>query len=217
MKDDCLINVDNICFSYGGGLVLTEASMCVKRGEFVGLIGGNGSGKSTLLKLILGQLKPTCGKVEIAHDVRIGYVEQTTHSSDSAFPATVSEIVTLGLYSQIGACRFPNKTHREAVGKAIAEAGLGGMEKRRILFLSGGEQQKVQIAKVIVSDPDLIILDEPMAGIDTESENSIWELLKKLNGKGKTIVMVTHELEKIDRLGKIYMLKNAKIEEYARV
>ncbi|MCK9574382.1 MAG: metal ABC transporter ATP-binding protein [Clostridia bacterium] len=215
---DSLIKVENVCFKYANKLVLEEISLNIEIGEFVGIVGKNGSGKSTLLKLILGQLKPICGDIVVKRSTNTGYVEQVTLNSDISFPATVYEIVMLGLYKQIGFFKLFNVKYAQKVHEALKMVGLEGFEKKQLYFLSGGEQQRVMIAKALVSNPELLILDEPTTGIDVGSEQEFMKLLHKLNKTyKKTIIMVTHNMSILKDCDKIYELDNQNIKEIKNV
>lgn len=213
-----IIELKNVSFSYPNNLVLQDTSLCFNEGDFAGIIGKNGSGKSTLLKLILGQLKPSSGKVELDKTKKIGYVEQVTLTSDNSFPASVKEIVMLGLYGKIGLFKFMNKQHKKLISNALVTVGLKGFEKKQISFLSGGQQQKVLIAKALVANPDILILDEPTTGIDKESEADFMKLLEHLNTfHKKTIILVTHNYSKLISTNKVFLVEDKTVKEETNV
>lgn len=213
-----IIEVKNVSFSYPNNLVLQNVSLSFHEGDFAGIIGKNGSGKSTLLKLMLGQLKPSGGKIEVDKTKKIGYVEQVTLTSDSSFPANVKEIVMLGLYGKIGMFKFANKHHKRLVSSALATVGMQGFEHKQLNLLSGGQQQKVLIAKALVSNPDILILDEPTTGIDKDSEAEFMKLLEHLNtAHKKTIILVTHNYSKLAASNKVFLLEDKTIKENANV
>ena len=213
-----ILNLKNVSFAYNQNVVLKNINLTIHEGEFVGIIGKNGSGKSTLLKLIIGQLKPNNGDVTLNKNKKIGYVEQVTITSDNSFPASVQEIVMLGLYREIGFLKLPNTRHKQRVSDALEMVGLSGFEKRQITFLSGGQQQKVLIAKALVSNPDILILDEPTTGIDNHSEEEFINLLKHLNTHhNKTIIMVTHNYSKLSGANKIYTVDEKQLKESKNV
>ena len=215
---DSIIKINDVCFKYGAEVVLEEINLHIETGEFIAVVGKNGSGKSTLLKLILGMIKPVCGNIDIKHGTKIGYVEQMTLSSDISFPATVYEIVLLGLYKEIGLIKFASKKHAIKVQEALKMVGLESFTHKQVSFLSGGEQQRVMIAKALVSNPELIILDEPTTGIDSASEKEFMKLLHKLNKTyKKTIIMVTHNFSILSDCDKIYELNNQSIKEIKNV
>lgn len=139
---DNIIQIENLCFSYDSNLIFEQLSLNIERGSFVGIVGKNGSGKSTLLKLILGENKPICGDIKITPKTKIGYVEQMTLSNDLSFPASVFEIVMLGLYKEIGMFHFPKKEHTLKVMESLKAVGLEGFEKKQISYLSGGDGPK---------------------------------------------------------------------------
>ena len=196
---------------------MQDISLCITKGDFVGIIGKNRRKKHTF-KLMLGQLKPQSGNVFLNETTKVGYVEQVTISSDNSFPASVLEVVMLGLYNKIGMFKFANKHHKAMAQNALKMVGARGFWKKQLSFLSGGQQQRVIIAKALVSNPDLLILDEPTTGIDAHSEKEFISLLHHLNkGHGKTIVMVTHNFDKLSSANKIYIVEDCKLLERKHV
>jgi len=202
---ESVLNLKEISFSYEDRDVLENVNLNVRKGDFVGIMGANGAGKSTLLKLILGLLSPKQGEVEILGESigqfnkwpKIGYLSQQVLKKHQQFPATCEEIVRANLFSQIGFLRFPTRRHHEKVKAAMEAVGMAGYEKKLIYQLSGGQQQRIMLAHVLVSEPELIILDEPTTGVDQEAITAFFELLQKLNReKQMTIIMVTHEMHK---------------------
>ena len=202
---DAVLTLKDISFSYDDRKVLESINLSVNKGDFVGIMGVNGAGKSTLLKLILGLLSPKQGEIEILGEPmkqfkrwqRVGYLSQHVLKKHQQFPATCEEIVRANLFSQIGFLRFPTRKHQEKVRAALEAVGMAGYEKKLIYELSGGQQQRIMLAHVLVSEPELIILDEPTTGIDQEAITAFFELLKQLNEeKRMTIIMVTHEMQK---------------------
>lgn len=198
-----IIEIKNLSFRYGNINVLDDINMQIRRGEFVGLIGPNGSGKSTLLKIILGLLTPQQGEVTLFGQSvnrftdwdKIGYVSQKANSFNTGFPATVHEVVAMGLYGKKGVFKPLNRLDKERIRKAIELVGLSEFEKRNIGKLSGGQQQRTFIARALVNDPELLILDEPTVGIDSESTKQFNNLLNNLNKElGITIILVSHDI-----------------------
>ncbi len=217
-KNDIAIALNNVTFAYSTTPVVKQATFAIQNGDFVGIVGKNGSGKSTLLKLILGQLKPQTGVVFLNPSLKLGYVEQVTPNSDYAFPASVLEIVTLGLYEEIGMFRFAKAKHKKLALHALHMVGLEGFEHRQFSMLSGGQQQRVIIAKALASNPDLLILDEPTTGIDANSEKEFVHLLRHLNlGHGKTIVMVTHNTDRLKTANKVLTVEDGLVKEHSHV
>lgn len=213
-----IFNVKNISFSYGPEEVLKNTSFTIYKKDFVGIVGKNGSGKTTLLKLLLNQLKPTKGIIERKRNLKIGYVEQITMSSDNTFPANVLEIVLLGLSSSLPKFKFYKQRHKQIAMAALEQVGLKGFEKKQLSELSGGQQQKVLIAKTLVENSELLVLDEPTTGIDKESQEEFFKLLKHLNQKhNKTILIVTHSLEKVLATTRLLKVENKEVKEEKNV
>lgn len=217
-----VMEAENLSFSYGKIPVLDSARMTVRSGEFTGIIGSNGAGKSTFLKLTLGLLEPTGGSIRLFGTEaarfrewgRIGYVPQNGTEKAVGFPATVEEVARSGLYPQTGFLHFPKKEHGEKVREALRLVGMEPYAKRPVGSLSGGQQQRVMLARVLVNRPELLLLDEPTTGIDTETARSLYALLTRLNREnGITIVMVTHDVERASRcVSRLLLLKDGKIE-----
>jgi len=209
-----ILTVENICYKYGNQLVLEEVYLTVREGDFIGIVGKNGSGKTTFLKLLLNLIKPVCGSITFKNKIKISYVEQLTINSFVSFPTNVYETVMLGLYKDIGFLRLAKEEHKTRVLETLQLVGLEGYEKKQISMLSGGEQQRVMIAKALVSNPDLLVLDEPTAGIDLEAEKKFIDLLHKLNKQhNKTIIMVSHDIFALSECKRIYEITNKTIRE----
>ncbi|WP_209125394.1 metal ABC transporter ATP-binding protein [Alkalihalobacillus sp. BA299] len=197
------IEVEKVSFRYQNKDVLENVNLKVKEGAFLGLVGPNGSGKSTLIKCILGLLTPQTGEVLLfgqrvnkfkAWD-KIGFVSQKANSFNSGFPATVYEVVSMGLYAKIGLFRFMTKKDKKKVHEAIKNVGMTEYTNQNIGELSGGQQQRVFIARALVSNPKLLILDEPTVGIDSSSVRSFYQMLMELNrNKNITLLLVTHDI-----------------------
>ena len=191
--------------------------MRVDRGEFVALVGPNGSGKSTLLRVLLGLLTPESGEVSVLGDrpgslrdpARLGYVPQRGRFAPD-LPATVAEVVATGRLARHRWWRAPGAADRAAVDHAIAAVALEPFRDRRVGELSGGQQQRVMIAKALASDPELLVLDEPVAGVDAESQrlfrDSLVHLIEAHHG---AVLLVSHELGAVaDDLDRIVVLKH---------
>src|SRR5687768_1951400 len=199
-----VLRVENVSFAYeDGATVLDDLNLAIAQGEFVALVGPNGAGKSTLLKIMLGLLKPQRGNVYLfGQDQRhfkewwrIGYVPQRLEQSNPHFPATVEEIVMLGRSARLGAFRWPRHEDRMAVSRALELAGIENLRHRMIGILSGGQQQRVYIARALAAEPDLLVLDEPTAGVDAESQSRFYGLLHSLNKElGVSLVFVSHDI-----------------------
>lgn len=193
------IEVQDLSFSYDETPILEKINLQIKKGEFIGIFGPNGGGKTTFLKLLMGFLKPRQGSIQIRCD-RIGYVPQAAQF-DRQFPISALEVVLQGCnFSPLG---FFSRKSKAQAKEALAQVGLQGLESQAFGTLSGGQAQRALIARALISDPDLLLLDEPTASIDLEAEEVIYRLLADFKGK-ITILMVTHDLQtilqKADRL-----------------
>ncbi len=180
--------------------VLEEINLDLEEGDFLGLIGPNGGGKSTLLKVMLGLIKPDRGTVRIfgksPQDARgqIGYMPQKT-LFDQNFPVKALDVVLMGRYSRAGLLRRYGREDRDAAMRALEAVGMGGHSEREIGALSGGEQQRVFVARSLVSDPRLLLLDEPTSGVDSAQQTEFYDLLSHLNrDMGIAIVLVSHDI-----------------------
>lgn len=200
--EDSVIRLENIHFSYGNRKILENVNLNIKRGAFLGLVGPNGGGKSTLINIILGLLQPEQGNVFLLNEPnthfkqgnRIGYVSQKANTFNKGFPATVFEVVSMGLTAKIGYFNFFRKKHKNKVLQAIEQVGMSRYTYQNIGDLSGGQQQRVFIARALVSDPELLLLDEPTVGIDFKNVERFYELLHKLNVEQNiTMLLVTHD------------------------
>lgn len=200
--EDSVVKLENINFKYENKTVLKDVNLEIKRGAFLGLVGPNGGGKTTLIKIILGLLTPDSGDITLLDKPiksfknwnHIGFVSQKSSSFNKGFPATVFEVVSMGLTAKIGYLKFFKKKHKEKVLYAIEQVGMSDYAYQNIGNLSGGQQQRVFIARALVSDPELLILDEPTVGVDYKNVNRFYELLHHLNTeRGLTLLLVTHD------------------------
>lgn len=193
----------NCSFSYDGHPAVEDVTFSVERGAFVAILGPNGSGKSTLLRLALGLVKPTRGQVKLfgkAPDKfrewrRVGYVPQAVEELRARFPATAEEIVSQGEYKGFDPTYVLRWRAGPAVTEAMETAGVADVRRKRISKLSIGQQQRVLIARSLVRNPELLVLDEPVAGVDAGGQEHFFELLRRLNReRGMTILMVSHDI-----------------------
>ena len=193
-----LIEFEKVDLGYGQRRVLSGIDFDVVQGDFLGIVGPNGAGKTTLLKAILGLLKPLAGKINRATTgVQIGYVPQR-ESVDTLFPLTVLDIVLMGCYSRLTAFGRPGKPERERAFQALEHVGITDLAQRPYPNLSGGQKQRALIARALVGNPDLLILDEPTNGMDLVSEKAIMELVRHLHDVDKmTVLMVSHLLNTV--------------------
>lgn len=203
-----IIDIKDLYFGYTKELVVKDINLDVEKGQVVAIQGENGSGKSTLLKLILGQLTPDKGKILIdgknikeIEDLRhIGYVPQVQNFNDIGFPITTREIVVLNLYQDFGFIKIPRKKHKEKAEEILKSLGLEKYINTPYNQLSGGFKQRTMIARALINNPDLLILDEPTAGVDIESKESFLKLINQTNKERNiTILIVTHEMDLIEK------------------
>lgn len=192
-----LIDIHNLGFSYGETPVLKHIELQIEQGEFLGIVGPNAGGKSTLLKLILGLLEPQSGSIRVlgrppAESSRcLGYVPQYP-SFMRDFPISVEQVVQLGRLGMQGTRRSAS-VDRDAAQQALGEVEADNLAQRQIGSLSGGQLQRVLLARALVSEPQILILDEPTANIDQRLESDIFDLLKRLNER-MTILVVSHDI-----------------------
>ncbi|EOH92792.1 ABC transporter ATP-binding protein [Enterococcus haemoperoxidus ATCC BAA-382] len=196
------LTIEHLTVSYQGQKALVDISLQVPAGKITGIIGPNGAGKSTFLKGMLGLLKADSRTVFIGDQPlntqkkRIAYVEQRS-ALDLSFPINVLEVVLLGTYPKLGIMKRPGKKEKEEALASLKTVQLEEFAKRQIGELSGGQLQRVFIARVLAQKADIIILDEPFVGIDMTSEKVIMDILKQLKEAGKTILIVHHDLHKV--------------------
>ena len=196
-----IVDLDGVTFSYGDTVAVSDVSLTVEEGDFLGLVGPNGSGKTTLLHLMLGLHEPDEGSVELFgrpvdefdDGGRIGYVSQKATSRGGAMPVTVREGVTMGRVAHAGRGRL-SEADRAAVAEAIETVGIGGLADRLVSELSGGQKQRAYISRALASDADLLALDEPTVGVDAESRDAFYALLDELSDGGITIILIEHDI-----------------------
>lgn len=199
---ETVIRLENIHYAYESKTVLDNVNLEIKRGDFMGLVGPNGGGKTTLIKIILGLIEPDQGKVYILNEEihkfddwdKIGFVSQKANTFNKGFPATVFEVVSMGLTAKLGYLHFLRRKDKQKVLAAIDQVGMGEFAHQNIGNLSGGQQQRVFIARALVSEPELLILDEPTVGVDHQNVERFYDLLHKLNDENDlTLLLVTHD------------------------
>lgn len=197
-----IIKVQDLSVNYGEKNVLENITLSIPKGVLCGIVGTNGSGKTTFIKAILELIKIKKGTISLFESnlknnrQKIAYIPQRT-SIDWDFPATVNEVVMMGRINPKNLFSKPNKNDKEIVKKILEQVGLSLFADRQISQLSGGQQQRTFLARALAQEADLYLLDEPFAGIDKGSEDSIMLILKQLQKEGKTIVMIHHDLNSI--------------------
>lgn len=216
-----IIEAKEVTVFYGQREVLRNISFFVEAGDFIGLAGPNGAGKTTLIKALLGLLPTSGGSIEMFGRPqkefndwgKIGYLPQKLSTINALFPATVEEVVTLGLLS---GKKWPKKITRGDQGQAreiLEKLGIADLKKRMLNELSGGQQQKVLLARAIVSSPQLLIFDEPSTALDPESRDAFFQLIQELNEKNNiAIILITHDTGDIGQYaGKLLYLDKSLI------
>ncbi len=215
---ECLIDIKDLAVSYGDdNIALSGVNLQVMRGDFLGVIGPNGGGKTTLIKAILG-LVEFSGEVTFAQCVRhakgIGYLPQQERF-DAAFPIPVCEVVLSGLQSQKGLWqRYTPGDRRRAAG-LMEMAGIASIAGKSISEISGGQMQRALLCRALISDPDILILDEPANFVDNKFEKELYEILLRLNGEhGKAIIMVSHDVGTISSVVKNIVCVNRHVHRH---
>ena len=218
MKD---IEVKDLVFSYGKDEILNKLSFDLNKGDFLTIQGENGSGKSTLIKLTLKDLKKKSGQIKLfGVDIedfddytKIGYVPQVNDANKLAFPVTGKEFVVLNLYKKFNIFNRPNKKCYKKVHDIFEVLNIEDLLNIPFNQLSGGQAQKVMIARAMVNDPEILLLDEPTVGVDEKSKRDFLKLLAHLNDKRKiSILMISHEMDVVREYSKREIrLKNGRI------
>ncbi len=204
-----VVRLSDVTVTYGGGEpALDDVSLEIRRGEQIAIVGPNGAGKTTLLKVVAGIQEPSSGKADVyGHEasghICIGYVPQRSQV-DWKFPVTVSDVVMMGRTAKMGLFKFPGKTDRRIVREMLEKVGMTNLANRQIGELSGGQQQRVFIARALAQEAELLLMDEPLTGLDTPSQEAIFEILDSLRPEQMTVLVSTHDLrvaaERFDRL-----------------
>jgi manganese/zinc/iron transport system ATP- binding protein len=192
-----LITFDHATLGYGRRVVLSDISFDIPAGDFLGLVGPNGAGKTTILRAILGTLVPRQGTVSKVQGLRFGYVPQRD-SVDYGFPLKVLDVVLMGRYDRIGLFRRPSKADRALAYDALEHVGIGNLADVPLAALSGGQKQRTLIARALVGEPNVLVLDEPTNGMDLVSTTQILGLVRELHERDNlTVLMVSHALNEV--------------------
>ena len=203
-----VVEFSHVSVGYGGELALDDITFTIPRGERTAIVGPNGAGKSTLLKVIAGILPTSSGEVRVygygaGGHICIGYVPQRTQV-DWNFPVTVSDVVMMGRVARLGLFRYAGHKDRQLVRESLAQVGMLHLANRQIGELSGGQQQRVFIARAMAQEAELLLMDEPLTGLDVPSQDAIFTVLDDLRVRGMTVLVSTHDLhlasERFDRL-----------------
>ena len=189
------IEIKNLTVAYRENIALENFNLDIEVGSLMALVGPNGAGKSTLIKTILKFLKQITGEIKI-NGKSLAYVPQR-NSVDWDFPTTLFDVVEMGCYGRVGLFKRVNKEEKVKVLKAIEQVGMLEFKDRQISELSGGQQQRTFIARALVQEADIYLMDEPFQGVDSTTEKSIVDILKKLKSDGKTLLVVHHDLQTV--------------------
>ena len=189
------IEIKNLTVAYGENIALEDLNLNIEVGSLMALVGPNGAGKSTLIKTILKFLKQITGEIKI-NAKTLAYVPQR-NSVDWDFPTTLFDVVEMGCYGRVELFKRVSKGEKQKVLKAIEQVGMLEFKDRQISELSGGQQQRAFIARALVQEADIYLMDEPFQGVDSTTEKSIVEILKQLKAEGKTIIVVHHDLQTV--------------------
>ncbi len=191
-----LISCSGLSLSYDGRRVLSELTFTVERGDYLCIVGENGSGKSTLIKALLGLKTPAAGTIRFGEGLKsseIGYLPQKTEAQ-SDFPASVFEVVLSGRLNARRFSPFYSKEDKAEAAEQLARLGIASLRSRSFSELSGGQQQRVLLARALCATKKLILLDEPVAGLDPEVSREFYSIIRSVNAEGITVIMVSHDL-----------------------
>ena len=208
------LDLSGVSVRYGARLALEDLTLAVEPGRRVAVVGPNGAGKSTLFNLLAGVLAPDRGRILIhghrpERHVCIAYVTQSSQV-DWNFPVSVQDVVMMGRVGEIGLLRRPSVADRQLVQSALKEVEISHLAQRQIGELSGGQKQRMFIARALAQEADLMLLDEPLAGLDHKSQDKIFSLLDTLSEQGLTVLFPTHDLNLVrERFERILLLNRA--------
>jgi manganese/iron transport system ATP-binding protein len=208
----------DVSVRYDGTPALENISFQVERGDQVAVVGPNGAGKSTLFNVVTGILKPQQGSVRVYGSgprghICVGYVPQRSRI-DWRFPVSVADVVMMGRVSKIGLLRRPSRDDWQQVQHALAQVEMAGFARRQIGELSGGQQQRVFLARALAQEAELLLLDEPLAGLDMPSQEAILRILARMRGQGMTVLIATHDLNQAAELFDKMILLNRRMVAY---
>lgn len=203
-----VLDIKNVSFSYQKEKVVNDISLSFAEGDFAAFVGPNGSGKSTLIKMITGNLNFDQGEIyifgkpvnKIQDWTKVGYISQQVRDFNQSFPATVREIIVSNLYGKMGFIKTMSSKLEWKILKALKLVDMEDFIDRKIGNLSGGQQQRIFIARMMVNNPELILLDEPLVGVDIKAQDDFYQIIGDINHNlGKTVIMVSHDVNLISK------------------
>ncbi len=211
--DSPVLEVSDVTVRYNGTLALDGVSFRLTQGEQVAVVGPNGAGKSTLFKVIAGMLHPTHGEVKVyghgpGGHICIAYVPQRSQV-DWSFPVNVADVVMMGRIGKLGLLRWPKARDWDYVRQCLEVVGMADLADRQIGELSGGQQQRVFIARALAQEAELMLMDEPLTGLDVTSQEDIFRILEELRRRHVTVMVATHDLNQAaDRFDQVMLLNH---------
>jgi manganese/zinc/iron transport system ATP- binding protein len=213
---DMPLVVHDLTVAYHRKPVIWDVGFSIPPGSLVGVVGPNGAGKSTLLKAVMDLIPRASGRIQVFGESyrqnrhRVGYVPQR-ESVDWDFPVDALDVVTMGLYREIGWCLPVRKKHRQAAMEALSRVGIADLARRQISQLSGGQQQRTFLARALVQDADLYLMDEPFAAVDAATERAIIDILREMKQRGRTAVVIHHDLQTVPEYFDYVVLLNLRV------
>jgi len=218
LPDAPILEAENLSVRYDGNLALEDISFRLNTGERVAVVGPNGAGKSTLFKVIAGVIPYADGEVRVyghgpGGHICIAYVSQRTQV-DWSFPVNVADVVMMGRIGRLGLLRWPKRSDWDYVHNSLERVGLIDLAKRQIGELSGGQQQRMFIARALAQEAELMLMDEPLTGLDAGSQSAIFEILDGLRLQGVTIMVATHDLDQAAQSFDRVMLLNRRMHGF---
>lgn len=216
MSNNIAVQVDDLTVAYHQKPVLWDIDLRVPSGVLMAIVGPNGAGKSTLIKSILGIIKPLAGSVSVmgkdykTQKKKVAYVPQRG-SVDWDFPTRVLDVVLMGTYGNLGWIKRPGKKEKKEALSALEKVGMLDFRDRQISQLSGGQQQRVFLARALVQNAEVYFMDEPFQGVDATTERAIIKLLKELKDRGKTVIVVHHDLDTVPEYFNWVTMLNVKV------
>lgn len=215
-SENPVLEIHDLTVTYSRKPVLWGVDLTLPAGKLIGIVGPNGAGKSTLIKACMGLVPLSSGYVKLFDQPldtireKVSYVPQR-ESVDWDFPASVRDVVEMGRYGRAGLFRRLRKADKEVARECLAKVGMEAFAGRQISQLSGGQQQRVFLARALAQEADLYFMDEPFAGVDAATERSILELLQDMSAAGKTVVVVHHDLQSVEKYFDWVVLLNMRL------